>query len=51
MPASDSRKNAKSPATRGERLPRPAHCDRWVASPDPERTSVTRAKAAMVVKP
>jgi hypothetical protein len=45
-----SRNSAKT-ATTGERRPRPAHCDRWVASPAPSRTSVTTAKAPIVVKP
>ena len=51
MPANASRKNANMPATSGERRPRPAHRDRWVASPPESRTSVTTANAPIVAKP
>ena len=51
IPAKASRNNVKTPASSGERRARPAHCDRCVASPALSRTSVTTAKAPMVVKP
>ena len=50
MPAIDSRKNAKAPATSGERLPRPAQRSSPVASPEASRTRVTTAKAPSVAK-
>ena len=51
MPANPSSRNANSPATNGETLPRPCHRDRWVASPAGSRTTETSANAARVVKP
>src|SRR3984957_16926647 len=51
MPANDSRNSAKTPATTGDRLPRPAHRDRWSASPPLSRTRVITANAPTVLKP
>ena len=51
MPAIDSRKNANSPATSGERRPRPCQRANVVASPRESRTSVTTAKAPSIAKP
>ena len=42
---------AMTAAVSGDRRPRPAHLDRCVASPSPSRTSVSTAKAPMVVRP
>ena len=50
MPAKASRNSAKALATSGERFPRPAHCDRCVASPVESRTRVTIAKAPIVLE-
>ena len=51
MPARASRRNAMIPAVSGERLPRPAHCDRCVASPSAVRTRLITPNTASVVKP
>ena len=52
MPASANSRNANVAGDERAALARgPAHCARWVASPLLSRTSVTTAKAAMVVKP
>ena len=51
MPANASRNSAKMPATSGDRRPRPAHRDRWLASPPASRTRVTTANAPTVVNP
>ena len=51
MPAKAIRNSANTPATSGERLPRPAQRDRCAASPPRSRTSVTMAKAPIVAKP
>ena len=40
-----------SAAVSGDRDASPAHCDRWVASPSPSRTSVRTAKTPIVVSP
>ena len=51
IPANASRMNVNSAAYSGERRPRPAQRDRWVASPSASRTSVTIPNAASTVKP
>jgi hypothetical protein len=51
MPAKASSSSANAPPTTGERRPRPAHCDRWVASCPPSRTKEMIANAASVEKP
>ena len=51
MPAKASRNSAKMPATSGDRLPSPAHRERWSASPPGSRTSVITANAPTVVSP
>src|SRR3954463_3729253 len=39
MPASASRNSVITAAVSGEREASPAHCERWLASPSPSRTS------------
>ena len=51
MPAIDSRKNPKTPATSGARRPSPVHFSNDVASPPASRTRVTIAKAPIVDGP
>ncbi len=51
IPAMPSSRNANIPATSGDSLPRPAQRERWVASPPESRTTVTIAKAAIVIRP
>src|SRR4051794_1442471 len=51
IPANASRMNVNTAANSGERRPRPAQRDRWVASPSASRTRVTTANAASTVKP
>jgi hypothetical protein len=51
MPAKASRNRLITAAVSGDRDARPAHWDRWLASPSPSRTSVRTAKAPIVVSP
>ena len=46
-----SRKKAKTPATTGDSLPRPAQRYRAVTSPAESRTRLITAKAPSVAKP
>ena len=51
IPANASRNSENAAAVNGARFPRPAHRDRWVASPLASRTIVTMAKAPIVANP
>src|SRR5205814_984495 len=44
-------RSSTGPATIGDSLPRPAHRDRWVASPPASRTMETIANAPSVMNP
>ena len=50
-PTTGKVESANTAATSGERLARPAHCDRWVASPSASRTRLITPNVASVVKP
>jgi hypothetical protein len=51
MPAIESSRKPNAAATRGARLPSPAHFENAVASPPESRTRVTIAKVPTVAGP